>query len=60
MDRPRSAGMQDQKTEHFEKKVHFRALMFIFQDFKSTFDILLEKAGSTTLHLSRLFSNWSS
>ena len=36
------------------EKVHFRALKFIFQDFISTYDILLERAGSTTLHLSRL------
>ena len=41
------------KTEKLEK-VHFRALKFIFQDFNSTYDILLERAGSTTLHLSRL------
>ena len=40
-------------TEKLEK-VHFRALKFIFQDFNSTYDILLERAGSTTLHLSRL------
>ena len=36
------------------EKVHFRALKFIFQNFNSTYDILLERAGSTTLHLSRL------
>ena len=40
-------------TEKLEK-VHFRALKFIFQDFNSTYDILLERAGSTTVHLSRL------
>ena len=40
-------------TEKIEE-VHFRALKFIFQDFNSTYDILLEKAGPTTLHLSRL------
>ena len=40
-------------TEKLEK-VHFRALKFIFQDFNSSYEILLEKAGTTTLHLSRL------
>ena len=36
-------------TEKLEK-VHLRALKFIFQDFNFTYDILLERAGSTTLH----------
>ena len=36
------------------EKVHFRALKFIFQDFNSSYDILLQKAGTTTLHLSRM------
>ena len=30
--------------------VHFRALKFIFQDSNSSYDILLQKAGTTTLH----------
>ena len=40
-------------TEKLEK-IHFRALKFIYQDFNSNYEVLLEKAGSTTLHLSRL------
>ena len=40
-------------TEKLEK-IHFRALKFIFQDFNSSYDILLEKAGTTTLYLCRL------
>ena len=36
------------------RKVHFRALKFIFQDFNSSYDILLQKAGTTILHLSRM------
>ena len=40
-------------TEKLEK-VHFRALKFIFQTFSSSYEILLEKAGATTLYLSRL------
>ena len=36
-------------TEKLEK-VHFRALKFIFQDFNSTYYIILERAGSTSLH----------
>ena len=40
-------------TEKLEK-VHFRALKFIFQDFNSSYEILLEKTGTTTLHLSHL------
>ena len=40
-------------TEKLEK-VHFRALKFIFQDFESSYETLLGKAESTTLHLSRL------
>ena len=40
-------------TEKLEK-IHFRAPRFIFQDFNSFYDILLEKAGTATLHLYRL------
>lgn len=36
------------------EKVHFRALKFIYQDFNSTYEALLERAGTCTLHLSRL------
>ena len=36
------------------EKVQFRALKFIFQDFNSFYDIVLQKAGATTLHLSRM------
>ena len=36
------------------EKIRFRALKFIFQDFNSSYDILLQKAGTTTLHLSRM------
>ena len=40
-------------TEKLEK-THFRALKFICQVFNSFYDILLEKAGTATLHLCRL------
>ena len=36
------------------EKIHFRALKFIFQDFNSCYETLLNRAGTTTLHLSRL------
>ena len=36
------------------KKIHFRALKFMFQGFNSSYDSLLEKAGTITLHLCRL------
>lgn len=36
------------------EKIHFRALKFIFQDFNASYEGLLERAGTVTLHLSRL------
>ena len=36
------------------EKIHFRALKFIFQDFNSSYETLLNRAGTTTLHLFRL------
>ena len=42
-------------TEKLEK-VYFRALKFIYQDFNSSYETLLDIAGSTTQHLSRLRS----
>ena len=40
-------------TEKLER-IHFRALKFIFQDFEASYDDLISRAGTTTLHLSRL------
>ena len=40
-------------TDKLEKN-DFRALKFVFQDFNSSYEDLILKAGSTTLHLSRL------
>ena len=40
-------------TEKLEK-INFRALKFVFQDFNSSYEDLIFKAGSTTLHLARL------
>ena len=40
------------KTEKLEKK--FRASIFVFQDFNSSYEDLILEAGATTLHLSRL------
>ena len=40
-------------TEKLER-IHFRALKFIFQDFEASYDDLINRAGTTTLHLSRL------
>ena len=40
-------------TEKLER-IHFRALKFIFQDFDATYENLIMRAGTTTLHLSRL------
>ena len=40
-------------TEKLER-IHFRALKFIFQDFVATYENLIMRAGTKTLHLSRL------
>ena len=40
-------------TEKLER-IHFRALKFIFQDFDATYENLIMREGTTTLHLSRL------
>ena len=40
-------------TEKLEK-INYRALKFVFQDFSSSYEELILKAGTTTLHLSRL------
>ena len=36
------------------EKINYRALKFVFQDFTSSHEDLIFKAGTTTLHLSRL------
>ena len=36
------------------RKIHFRALKFIFQDFDTSYENLIFRAGTTSLHLSRL------
>ena len=40
-------------TEKLER-IHFRALKFIFQDFDTSYENLILRAGTTSLHLSRL------
>ena len=36
------------------EKLNYRALRFIFQDYESSYEMLLQKMGSTSLHLGRL------
>ena len=40
-------------TEKSER-IHFRVLTFIFQDIEALHDDLISRAGTTTLHLSRV------
>ena len=42
-----------QKSEKLEKISH-RALKFVFQDFQSSYEELINKAGTCTLHVSRI------
>ena len=41
-------------NSHKLEKIHFRALKFTFQDFNSSYETLLNRAGTTTLHLPTL------
>ena len=41
-------------TQKNLKKINYRALKFVFQNFSSSYEELILKAGTTTLHLSRL------
>ena len=36
------------------EKLHYRALKFVYNEFDQSFEYLLQKAGKSTLHLSRL------